>query len=457
MVTRRQFTKGTVALAFVGLNNSILGCAQKRSITPTPTTTGYGPLIKDPKGLLDLPDGFSYQIISSLHDKMDDGLSVPDNADGMGCIGLDEKRVALIRNHELSPKHLKNAAPDIAAHRTNNAYDSLNKDIALPGGTTTMVYNLETQRIEQQYYSLVGTIRNCAGGTTPWGTWLTCEETVQLAGDGLNKDHGYIFEVPANQQGLTQPVPLVDMGRFNHEAAAVDPRTGTVYLTEDRGDGLFYRFIPKQKGQLALGGTLQALVVKNTPHFDTRNWTQADMPLSTWFETEWITLDNPQSPEDDLRLRGYDLGAAVFARGEGIHFGDNELYFCCTNGGEKQLGQIMRYLPSAYEGTAQETKHPGQIQLFLESSDKSLYDFGDNLTVTPQGHLLVCEDQYTLLPDNHLRGVSPKGEVYPFAKLRAKTELAGACFSPDGSTLFVNIYSPTKTLAIRGDWSSYQA
>jgi len=95
-----------------------------------------------------------------------------------------------------------------------------------------------------------------------------------------------------------------------------------------------------------------------------------------------------------------------------------------------------------------------KLQLFLESEDKNLYNFGDNLTVCPNGHLLVCEDQYTDIVDNHLRGVTPSGEVYNFAKLHAQTELAGACFSPDGNTLFVNIYSPTKTLAITGPWAS---
>lgn len=155
--------------------------------------------------------------------------------------------------------------------------------------------------------------------------------------------------------------------------------------------------------------------------------------------------------------RGYASGAAVFARGEGIHWGDNELYFCCTNGGAKQLGQVMRYQPSAAEGQAGEKSAPGRIQLFAESTSAAMYNYGDNLTVTPFGHLLVCEDQYTQVVNNQLRGITPDGRIYSFARLQAQTELAGACFSPDGSTLFVNIYSPAKTLAITGDWEKIKA
>lgn len=273
----------------------------------------------------------------------------------------------------------------------------------------------------------------------PWGPVLLQDSHL------IDKDHGYIFEVPANADSLIEAKPLKAMGRFNHEAACVDPKTGIVYLTEDQGDSLLYRFVPNEYANLAVGGQLEALVVKNKPQFDTRNWSSTTMPLATWFDVEWIELDNPESPNDDLRARGYEKGAALFARGEGIHWGENELYFCCTNGGQKQLGQVMKLVPSA-DGKQD------KLQLFLESEDKNLYNFGDNLTVCPNGHLLVCEDQYTDIVDNHLRGVTPNGEVYNFAKLHAQTELAGACFSPDGNTLFVNIYSPTKTLAITGPW-----
>lgn len=445
---------GAGTLAFAGFSRSAFG---KLSIPDMPSNIpAYGPLISDPKNVLDLPSGFSYQVISNLGDKMDDGLEVPDKADGMGCFTLDNDRVVLIRNHELSPKNIIKASATIQNHKTDLAYDQFANGVALPGGTSHIVYNTKLKKTEKQYLSLCGTVRNCSGGITPWGSWLTCEETVSDQKDGLGKSHGYIFEVPANATGLTKPEPLIEMGRFNHEAAAVDPRTGIVYLTEDRGDSLFYRFIPNEVGKLNKGGQLQAMVVKGHPQFDSRNWNDRTMSLHANMSVEWVDLDEPESPNDDLRLRGYKDGAALFARGEGIHWGEKELYFCCTNGGKKQLGQVMKYQPSKFEGAEQEHTSPGQIQLFVESTNESFYNFGDNLAVAPNGHLIVCEDQYTDVVDNHLRGVTPAGEVYNFARLILQTELAGACFSPDGKTMFVNIQSPTQTLAITGPWNSFQ-
>jgi secreted PhoX family phosphatase len=253
------------------------------------------------------------------------------------------------------------------------------------------------------------------------------------------------------------PVPLKAMGRFLHEAACIDPRTGIAYLTEDRGDSLLYRFIPHQPGELAKGGRLQALVVQEQSQFDSRNWDKARWSVGDALAVEWVDIENPESPEDDLRLQGYQKGAALFARGEGIHWGQEALYFCCTNGGAKQLGQIMRYRPSPFEGTAQESQKPGQLALFVESQSPVSYNFGDNVAVAPNGHLIVCEDQYTDVVDNHLRGVTPAGELYTLARLRLQTELAGACFSPDGSVLFVNIYSPSMTLAIYKDGETKDA
>lgn len=455
---RRQVAFGLTGVAFGGMalyagTIHALGKKGTYPSTAMATGSGYGPLQPDPAGLLDLPRGFSYRAISSHGDSMNDGLVVPDNFDGMGCFRLDERRIALVRNHELRAEALKKGPAGKDGLREVEAYDRHAKGgAALPGGTSTIVLDARTLAIEDQYLSLTGTIRNCAGGVTPWGSWLTCEEDVTRAGeDGLSQDHGWVFEVPAAHRGLARPEPLKAMGRFNHEAVCVDPATGIAYLTEDRDDSLLYRFLPHERGALAKGGRLQALALIDGPA-DTRNWGTHDFTPGQWAKARWIDLDGVDSPADDLRQRGAGAGAALFARGEGIWFGSGEFYFCCTSGGAAGLGQIMRYRPSPAEGQAGEKDAPGQLQIFIESQEKAMFNYGDNLTVGPNGHLIVCEDQYTHIVDNHLRGVTPDGALYTLAKLRSQTELAGACFSPDGSTLFVNLYSPGKTLAIRGPW-----
>jgi secreted PhoX family phosphatase len=457
MLNRRHFNIGLGSLAFAGLP----ACTTTLRGAASAAAEGYGPLIRDPRGLLDLPRGFSYRIISSAGERMNDGLVVPDRADGMGSFALDADRTILVRNHELQARHRETGPFGRGAtwHTAIPAFDRVNDSHDVPGGTTTLVYNHRTNQVEWQHLSLVGTIRNCAGGVTPWGSWLTCEEDVSKAGTGgLTKDHGWVFEVPARESGIVRPVPLKAMGRFNHEACAVDPRTGIVYLTEDREDGLFYRFIPNVRSQLARGGRLQALAWAGNADFaDSRNWERPNIGLGNSLAARWIDMDDVESPNDDLRRRGHSAGGVKFARGEGIWWGDGEAYFTATSGGAAKLGQIFRYRPSRFEGESGEREHPGQLELFVESTSGDMLNYGDNITVTPHGHLIVCEDQYTDVVTNHLRGITPAGQVYPFALLHEQTELAGACFSGDGSVMFVNIYSPTKTVAITGPWRSFRA
>jgi secreted PhoX family phosphatase len=405
---------------------------------------GYGPLQPDPAGFLDLPEGFSYRVISRLGDAMDDGGTVPDRADGMGCFDLGDGEIALVRNHELQPKHEAGGAIAKGFGRKDGVF--------IAGGTTNIVLDAKTLQVKRQFRSLGGTIRNCSGGITPWGTWLSCEETTLrpgiAGGEGLDQAHGWVFEVPAAARGLVDPVPLRALGRFNHEAACVDPATGIVYQTEDRDDSVLYRFIPKVPGKLAEGGRLQAMVIEGLA--DTRNWNGAAMAVGKPYPVRWVDCEDVEAPADDLRQRAAAKGASLVARGEGIHMGvkrsQSEVFVCSTSGGAKQLGQIFRLVPG-------HAGKPDMIELFFESLSTDQFNYGDNITVGPNGHLIVCEDQYTAVVDNHIRGITPDGRAYTIARLRAQTEFAGACFSPDGKVLFVNAYGPTATLAITGPWT----
>ncbi len=452
--TRREFTLALTGTAFAGLLGA---CTTTTPAGPPGRPRAYGALQPDPQGLIDLPRGFSYRVISAYGDRMDDGCLVPDYCDGMGAFDLGGGQVALVRNHELQPHQVDRGALREAPASEPLTYDRNADGAPLPGGTTTLVVDMASGRVVRQHVSLLGTIRNCAGGTTPWGSWLTCEEDLTRTGTRVGKDHGWVFEVPATARTAVDPVPLTALGRFNHEAAAIDPRTGIVYLTEDRNDGLLYRLLPAARGELARGGRLQALALVERDLTDSRNLEGTVMARGAWHAVRWIDMDGVESPDDDLRKRGHAQGGLLFARGEGIHMGQDELFFCCTSGGTKKLGQVMRYRPSRFEGQAQEAREPGRVQVFVESDDITTFNYGDNLTVAPNGHLIVCEDQYTRNVDNHLRGVTPRGELYDFARLHLQTELAGACFSPDGSTLFVNVFSPGKTLAITGPWKDFAA
>ncbi|MBX2814811.1 MAG: DUF839 domain-containing protein [Saprospiraceae bacterium] len=453
---RRQFLRHQVAvsLGFVGLSHFALGCKTDQLVD---LAVGYGPLLKDPAGILDLPAGFTYKIISKMGEMMEDGFHVPGAADGMAAFSGPNGEVIIVRNHELSPDSKAGpfGAENELLEKTNpdSLYDFGYGKVPCLGGTTTLVYDQTAQAVQSQYLSLVGTIRNCAGGSTPWGTWISCEENTTIGHPEIEKAHGYNFEVPATVEGsIAPPVPLRAMGRFNHEAVCVDPRTSIVYQTEDRKDGLIYRFIPDVPGNLAEGGRLQALALVDHEGFDTRNWKtlkSEKMEVGKNYSTRWIDLDDVEAPEDDLRIRGNQDGAARFARGEGIWFGEGELYFACTNGGHLGHGQVFKYTPSPAEGTAEEGSNPGQLSLFIEPNNTALLKSCDNLTIGPSGHLVLCEDR----GNPRLIGVSPQGEIYHVGEnVGYNSEFAGACFSADGRDLFVNIQGPGLTIAIRGPW-----
>ncbi|MBU14527.1 MAG: phosphatase [Gammaproteobacteria bacterium] len=436
---RRYFLRATGS-AFGALLAS--GCLIRTGSLAARDLAGYGPLKTDPNGILDLPEGFSYHILSRLGDAMSDGGTVPDKADGMGCFQLDQGELALVRNHELVPT-------DSAGGPIAKGFGMRNGEF-VPGGTTHIVLDAGTLAVKRQFRSLGGTIRNCSGGVTTWNSWLTCEESPtgpgQRFGDGLSRNHGWVFDVPAAATGLEAAEPLTGLGRFNHEAACVDPITGVVYQTEDRDNSVLYRFLPDEPGNLRTGGRLQAMQIEGLR--DTRNWAEISMAVGQTFQVNWIDLVDVGAPEDDLRHRAAAAGASLIARGEGIHMGVDDLYVCATSGGAKRLGQIFRLIPGR-------GRSDDRIELFFESESAEQFNYGDNLAVAPNGHLVVCEDQYTDIVDNHLQGITPDGLAYKLGRLRLQTELAGACFSPNGKWMFVNAYSPTLTFAITGPWNDF--
>ncbi|MBY0374579.1 MAG: PhoX family protein [Bryobacteraceae bacterium] len=451
LVKRRSFLS-TVSLGFAGLRTA---AAQQQPCDIR--TFSYGPLREDPAGIIDLPEGFSYHAFSRTGERLDDGYFVPSLHDGMGAFRGPDGMTILVRNHEVGAGGI-NAGPFLnnpeLYNRTDKSliYDPGRGVAPSLGGTTTLVYDTKNKRLVRSYLSSTGMVRNCAGGETPWGTWITCEETNQRATGNFEKDHGYNFEIPARMEmGIEPPRPLIAMGRFNHEAIAVDVRTSIVYQTEDRGDGLFYRYIPSRPNSVIHGGNLQALAIRDRASFDTRNYTSRVMPLGQTFDCYWVDIEDVTSPNDNLRAQGFAKGAARFSRGEGIWASREGFYFACTDGGQTRKGQIFRYVPSPFEGRCEEERYPGKLELFVEPNDGNLIDNADNLTVAPWGDIYLTEDGPN---PNFIVGVTPRGEVFPFGRNRVgdSAEMAGACFSPDGTTLFVNIQTPGITLAITGPW-----
>ena len=413
---------------------------------PAPSSD-YGRLV--PAGPeLALPEGFSYVVLGQEGSRMADGTPTPGAHDGMAAFPLPNGHVRLIRNHEDRNRPALARRLGIEAL----AYDPLGG-----GGTTSLEVRLDPDgapELVREFVSLGGTIVNCAGGPTPWGTWLTCEESIGGHSHGWRRPHGYVFEVPVLAEEQVEAVPLVAMGRFIHEAAAIDPATGIVYMTEDRHAAGFYRFLPELPERLSAGGRLQMLAVEGRPRLDTRAGVEPGVPLGA----RWVDIDDPVPAdagfhEGAVFAQGYARGAAGFSRLEGCGYGEGAVYFQATDGGTARAGQVWSYRPEGADG--------GELTLVFESPDREVLDGPDNLIVSPRGGLLICEDG---AGEQYLRGLTRDGDIFDFGRnVLNDREFAGATFSPDGRVLFVNIQGdmssggpghPSMTLAIWGPWES---
>jgi secreted PhoX family phosphatase len=436
---RRSFLKGTAGAAAVIPFSAFLNRAEANG-WQRPVTPGYGPLVPTPDQttglpLLHLPEGFSYLSFGWTGDLMSSGLPTPGAHDGMAAFRGRNGRTLLVRNHELG-----NGTP----------FSSAYYDIQAAGGTTTVEFDTRKGEVVSASDSLSGTIRNCAGGPTPWGSWLTCEETTAFT----TVPHGYVFEVPAD--GMGDPTPIRDMGRFSHEALALDPRTGLVYLTEDAGGSSgFYAFDPYNRYRLVDGGRLYMLKVKGVPDANLGT----SYPDGTTFEVDWAPIENPDNesatmPSNFVWAQGRGQGAATFARLEGCWYARPGLIYIVSTSGGLGQGQIWVYDTRRYT-----------ITLVFQSPGAAVLNAPDNITVSPRGGLVLCEDGSG---DEFVHGLTVDGQIFPFAKnsvvipeAQARngifgsfvgSEFAGACYSPDGRWLFVNVQSPGITFAITGPW-----
>jgi uncharacterized protein len=429
-LTRRGFLGRSAAVGGgLMLGGPLSALAARTAEGARARSRGYGQLRPTPEqetGVewLELPPGFKYRVISRQAEPMDDGNPTPGIFDGMAAYRGGRGETILIRNHE----NRSRAGEIEVVVPPSKRYD---KDPNTRGGNTKLV--VEDRRVIESFAVLGGTHTNCAGGLTPWETWITCEEIFNWGSDegqttpGPGAPHGYAFEVPAGATKPVQPLEINAAGRFSHEAVAwLD---GALYETEDRGDAAFYRFLPdrrpREHGDLAsFGGELQALAVRNRPNFDA----DAANPGEA-YPVEWVTIDDPDPVTDTVRAEAQAKGAAIFNRTEGIWSSDRRLYFDCTSGGEAGFGQVWELTPRKRE--------EGRLRLVYESTSVEDLEGPDNLVVVPEtGHVFLQEDASD---EQFVRGVNRRGEIYDFARnLVNGTEFCGGCFSPNGRTFFLN-------------------
>ena len=462
-ISRRVFLGLTGASAAVLMAGGPLGRLQAQTEEkgggPPSAAVGYGPLV--PKGDLALPAEFNYQIISVQGTPQRDGNPTPGIFDGMGAfpdagggVNPTGDTTILIRNHENRERggEIPVTVPD--------PYDP-----TTVGGCTKLVVRQTRSRDDQgqevREYEVVdsfniigGTSTNCAGGELPFKKWVTCEEVVKGPSSprgATAEQHGYVFEVDATSDSPVEAVPVRQAGRFEHEAVVWNQ--AILYQTEDRRieadpvlgqiGASFYRYIPDQSvgqsGNLAeTTGKLEALAIKGEFHANMDN-----RPVGMPFEVEWVPVPEPDHDDDTnnrrdrvpnftpTRIQAQDNGAAYFDRQEGMWVGSSngagsKIYFDCTEGGPNNLGQVWEYDPG------RET-----LTLIYQSTSSETLENPDNITIVPQtGDILLCEDSPG---EQFVRGVTRDGEIYDFAQaLTNDSEFCGACFDPDGQTLYVN-------------------
>jgi secreted PhoX family phosphatase len=442
---------GAQLLAATGAPSAL--ASRVRAVAGATDKPGYGGLVQH-TGTFSLPADFRVVRFGKAGSMMSDGHRTPGFHDGTAAVDAGNGRISLLRNHE-------GEDPGRALGKAQ-AYDRVAQ-----GGVTTSLFDTTTGELLGSSLVLNGTDNNCNGGMTPWGSWLSCEESTVGKGDGFEQPHGYVFEVPANATTPVDPVPIKAMGRFEHEATAFDPASGIVYMTEDNGDpgDGFYRYLPNKTGKLHEGGTLQMLCIQGRSRYDTATGQKVGRTL----RTEWVTIKDPDPTDAEkhpqaVYVQGRERGAARFLGLEGASFSGGSVYFTASEAGDAERGQIWRYTPK--------TLKTGELTLLFESHSKSILDQPDSVAVSPRGAVVLGEDGDGEDIDggtNYLRYLTPEGKLETFArndqpmKLHdyddeapkqavGRSEWSGPCYSPDGQWLFVHLQYPGETFAITGPW-----
>ncbi len=413
-LSRRRFLgAGVGALAAAGA----LGWLYR----PRSVGASLGNLVADPEGILNLPPGFSYQVLQRAGDRMTDGFKTPEAPDGMACFPGDDETWVVMRNHEV--------------HEGNPVDSTLGFADNRGGGVTRLAVDRKSGALRSSNFVLTGTSRNCAGGPSPYG-WLSCEEVEEPG-------HGYVFLCDASASTLQAPHKLPALGRLPHEAAAFDEVTGITYLTEDKSDSAIYRHLPDHPTKPFIGGELQALKVSSKDRFRLSEGPK----VGDTFDVEWVSVPDPQAIKTTTRDQAHNMGAAFFSRGEGAWLAGRQVYFCSTDGGPANRGQLYKLVLSS--------ENKDQITLVSQAEGDEAFDKPDNVTVSPWGDVFLAEDGDA---PNGVCVLHPDGSVRYFAENVLNdggSEITGVCFSPDGRWLFLNLQWEGLTLAVTGPFRDF--